>query len=580
MAKKKQEEVAVVGDNKATKIFEEKEYYKNQAQGKRSVWTQCYKHYNSFLDQVENPFLANMFIPKSHEAVELLTAFLIGANQTIQVEPEGKDDVKKAEVVKKWLDFVWRKIIRARDYIITWIKQSLIFSNGIIKVGWDAEKQYPFIQVVDLTEVYFDYYTKELQDSYSVLHRLTKTASEIKKDERYNKEVRENVVASDAANTDQTQKGYETYDDSSTILQNPNSEVEFFEHYCKEEGKITTIIPTGNGWQIAREITFEEAGLIDADGQPFYPFVKMRCKTSPLPNRAYDMGILEPTLKVQKAYNDMVNEIFDNVTLINNKMWITRIGAQINPMDLVRRPGGHIRVGNINTDIKPEEVGDIKQSAMEMLKILDNEFQQASGVIDLLKGIPGADTATEAVMGQRNATTLIDMLDDNVKDALAELGEMLVNLMIKNALGSQVIKVLDNEKEVGWLEFSPDEVQGKYDIKIIPDRGQANSQAVKQKQLIDFSNLVKSDPIVMSKYPTITEKIYKKWLEEAGYPDSDYFFDETEQTGQGMNEGMLNLNQQIPGQPANLGQTTTREGLSEMGIERGVMSPDLQQPQV
>src|SRR3990172_5909765 len=114
------------------KIIALKEYYKQSSQKVRQKWVDFWKMYISWIDETQSPYLSNLFIPKTNAAIELLVAFLAGKNQTITASPEGADDVNKALMIEKLLDFQWRKEIGGRIKISQWIKQSAIFGNGII----------------------------------------------------------------------------------------------------------------------------------------------------------------------------------------------------------------------------------------------------------------------------------------------------------------------------------------------------------------------------------------------------------------------------------------------------------------
>ena len=117
-------------------IMGARERYGKDRVNKEKEWVESFKMYMSWVDKALNPFLSNLFIPKTHEAVELLAAFLIGTNQNISATPEdGSSDTIKARVAGKWLDFLWRKVIKARLKILVWIKQGIIFGNGVMKFG-------------------------------------------------------------------------------------------------------------------------------------------------------------------------------------------------------------------------------------------------------------------------------------------------------------------------------------------------------------------------------------------------------------------------------------------------------------
>lgn len=359
-------------------MLDTKQSYATSRLAKEKEWVDSYKMYMSFIDTSRNPFLSNLFIPKTHEAVELLSAFLIGTNQSINASPENNGDSYKATVAGKWLDFLWRKVLKARLKILTWIKQAVVFGNGVVKVGWDDDENKPWLVNTAIEDVYFDYFEPELQESEWIFHEMRPFTSDLKKDEKYSatgadgKLVREDVVSGGNSPyiSDSAYK-FSSYD-KSLIGEICKNRTPILEGWCKSENKIITIAPTSIGWRVIRNSKNERYYYNDGEDKKIYfrPFSKIRFKTSPLSNRAYDTGAIFPTVKIQKAFNDLINQYFDNVVIINNAMWIKRRGARINPTELVRRPGGVVTVPDINNDLKTEVTPDIKQSIVEMLMMV------------------------------------------------------------------------------------------------------------------------------------------------------------------------------------------------------------------
>lgn len=574
--KKKGDKTAVEHDFTADESIEKTEVddillhrdqYSTQRQSKVKEWIESFKMYMSWVDTTANPFMSNLFIPKVHEAVEILSAWLIGKNQSINASPENTGDTQKAQVAEKWLDFLWRKVIKARLKILTWIKQGIIFGNGILKVGYDSEKKVPWMNTTAIEDVYFDFFMADIQDSPYIIHELRKGIDSVINNKSFNKKdsegnfIRESVVegGSDTLHENADVK-FSAYDNA-LITSESRGKVPIMEAWKLSTNEIITIAPTSLGWRILKKVPNSNKW---SDGTFFRPFIKLRFKVSPLPNRAYDTSAIFPTVKIQKAFNDLMNEYFDNVVLVNNKMWIKRRGARISPMELVRRPGGVINVGNINKDIKSEEVSDIKNSIVEMLNRLDAEFQQASMVVNLLKGVGGgADFAIEVEKGQQSFQTLLDMIDENIGEALSEAGSMILAISAKHMKEMQTVKLYENESELGLLDFKPSDISGKYDVKVTPDRSAGTSKIVRQKQLIDFLKIVGADQTTVARYPDLPKKIYEKWLEEAGFADINFFFGTPVETiqGEGGGEGSPG---RLPGVDKNLSEKKITEGATKV----------------
>lgn len=512
-------------------IIEARKRYHNDRKSQERQWTESYKMYMSWMDTTVNPFLSNLFIPKTHEAVELLSAFLIGTNQSINASPENGGDAQKALVGGKWLDFLWRKVLKARMKILIFIKQGIVFGNGIMKVGWDPVANKTWMANCAIEDVYFDYFEPEIQESEYIIHEVRRPQEDVMKDEKYDaldadgNPIRMSVITGGVMSGFDTEALFNTYD-GSMKRSDCDGKVLVMEVHCTRTNKLKTMLPTSNGWRIVRNVD-NPNHYNDKEKTPFAPFVKMRFTTSPVPNRAYDTGAVWPTIKIQKAFNDLMNEYFDNVVLVNNKMWIKRRGAKINPAEMVRRPGGVITVSNIDKDLKSEETSDVKSSIIEMLNRLDNEFQQASMIVNLIKGIGGAsDTATEATIGQQNVQTLLEMIDQNIIEALSEMGQMVLAISTQNAEGIQTLQLYETDSETGTLDFDPKNLDGMMDLKIAPDRSANQSKAVAAKQMLDFLGVIGKDANTLTKYPSLPKKIYIRWLEDQGVGDADYFFEE------------------------------------------------------
>lgn len=520
------------------KIVSARERYGKDRVGKEREWVESFKMYMSWVDKALNPFLSNLFIPKTHEAVELLSAFLIGTNQSISATPEnGSSDTMKARVAGKWLDFLWRKTLKARIKILVWIKQGILFGNGLMKVGWDSSTNKPWMSVCAIEDVYFDFFEADIQDSELIIHEIRKEKEDVVNDEKYDlldsedKLIREQVIVGGESFAQKDQTIFSTFDGSMSRSE-CKDKVLVMEVWCQSyDGKpqlLKTLLPTSLGWRVARRVDNPNRfrGKEGDDGEQFRPFVKLRFKTAALPNRAYDMGAVYPSVHIQKAFNDLFRQYFDSVQLINNPMWRKRRGARINPNELVRRPGGVISMGDITKDLAPDVVQDVKQSIIEMLNRLDKEFQEASMVVNLVKGISQSNTATGDALAQQNVQTLLDMINENIVDALSELGQMVLAISLANTEGQQSLILYENEKETATLDFDPKNIDGMHDIRIVPDRSDATTKAEQNKALIDFTKLVGGDGPTRAAYPSLMLKIYKRFLDNSGVGDPDSFFQE------------------------------------------------------
>ena len=497
-------------------ILDEFDLYEQQSFNVRSTWGDCYTAYKSVLEDRKNPYLSNLYLPKSHEAVELLTAFLIGNKHIVRAKGADKFDAPKAKPIQRLLSYQWQKVLRAYDKIETWAKQAILFGTGVMKVGWldDVDKGLddPFIESVEISRFYCDFYTKDMQDQHSVIHEIVANEDNVKNNAAYTKKkgIKNLIIAKSGANP--TDLSFDSTDSSiASYTDNVVKKVRLLERWTHK--KVITIAEVEGGWIKLRE---------DDNPYDFIPFVKLIYKTSPLSNRFYGIGSIEPTLIIQKAINSTMNQMFDNISLINQKMYLKRRGASINPQDTLARPGGIIEVTDIDKDLKGLETADIKASIQMLMQLLNQEFQEASGAINLLKGLSGAEFATEVALQQRNVSTVLDKITEHFQSALSELGQMLVQVNLENLTTNKTIKLLESDDEELWIEVSPDEIDGKFDIDIQVDRTAQTDRIIMSKQLIDFLAVASKNPEIAGQIDWMP--LLKKWLEFQGFADTEEFF--------------------------------------------------------
>jgi hypothetical protein len=483
-------------------ILEKLEHFKEQSQEIRNTWGECYDAYTATIDNDDNPYVSNLFLPKTHSGVELLTAFLAGKTQVVRAKPAGPGDAKKALPIQRLLSYQWQKVLRARDKVVTWVKQSVLFGTAFMKVGWidEKDKKYddPFIEVADVNEIYLDYFIKDIQEQECVIHEIKTTKERIKNNALY--KTSENIELLEQQVIDNP-----NFDDNSNYNEN---NVILYEYWSKD--KIYAIAQGPQGYVLLRN---------EENPYGFIPFVKLIYKTSPLNNRVYGIGAVEPSLNIQDAYNKVVNQMFDNITLVNNPMWVVRRGANVNPQDLVAKGGGMITVSDVNADVRQFPPQDIKQSIELLRNLLDNEFQQASGAINLLRSMGDSGTATEAALEQQNAMSAITIVQENIREALSELGQMLVKVNQENMTTNKTIKLMEMGDSDIWKEVTPDEIDGKFDVDIDVDTTTTANRYLMAKYLLQFLGIVSQNPEAIQKYDLI--KLYDKWMEFIGMNDVD-----------------------------------------------------------
>lgn len=116
----------------------------------------------------------------------------------------------------------------------------------------------------------------------------------------------------------------------------------------------------------------------------------------------------------QRAVNDVSNQRMDNVKLALNKRMFARRGAAIDLAALTRStPGGIVMMANPESDVIPQEVGDVTQSSYEETQRLTMEMNELQGTFSG-QAVANNREMNETVGGMKllsNAATKVNDFD-------------------------------------------------------------------------------------------------------------------------------------------------------------------------
>lgn len=164
-------------------------------------------------------------------------------------------------------------------------------------------------------------------------------------------------------------------------------------------------------WEDDRVITVANRSVVIRDEEnPFWhgskPFVAM--VTTPLPHEFYGVGIIEPIRYLQEELNTARNQRRDNISLALHRMFFASRDANIDPDDLVWRPGGVVWVDGIDDVrkmIHPVEVPDVTSSSYQEEIIMSRDMEDATGATDFARGVPTRAGTTAREVAELAAAT-------------------------------------------------------------------------------------------------------------------------------------------------------------------------------
>lgn len=201
---------------------------------------------------------------------------------------------------------------------------------------------------------------------------------------------------------------------------------------------------------------------------------------------------------LQEELNTTRNQRMDNVSMVLNRMWKVRHGADIDPAQLVSKAGNIIEVNEMN-DIEPLITPDITGSGFQEEQIIKQDIQFVSAVSEYSRGATPnrKDTATAVTTLQEASNIVFNYVTMNI--------ELTGLLPIANAIKRMNQQYMTEEKMVrlfdigqnGWnyKNVDPAEIQGDYDVVSTSPRFEAQqTKEAKRGQLLEMFNTFMANP--------------------------------------------------------------------------------------
>lgn len=530
-------------------VLKEKKYYEESTRSIRDGWDDLHDLYIGKLPPAKHKSLSRNFIPKAHQAVETLASFLAGNNPSLFVTPVGESDDDKARFMAKLLEFQWVHDLHAKPKVLTWVKSAILFGVGVMKVGWDADTDAPFIYPVNIGDFYTSPYERDLQKTHSVIERLILPIDYVEK--KYGVK---GLIPLGTSNTNLLDSTVFDVKEIDPVSRTMEQRVELLERHTLQD-IITVIVQPAKD----KDGNVSQRGMNVRKVQNkkgFIGYVSLHYKDSPLPNRFYTIGAIAPVARTQKRMNATLNQMTDNINLMMNPYAKVRRGSAIDTRELVLFPGRAVYMGDIQRDLEWGVVPDTTNTGYKLLQYLDGEFQRGTTVTDIRQGEGGSNTAAEARIQQANLNVTTSLVKENVEDAIAQLGTFLAKLNIQNINSARSIRIFDpgevfdfevltsqrppnpltpaqplpmsaleqqDIQRVGRVfRFNKGDLDGDYDIRVQADSTLMQNRDVLRKQMQDWLSFLSGLGVQIN-----TEKATKDWGSISGIADAAKYIDKT-----------------------------------------------------
>lgn len=303
------------------------------------------------------------------------------------------------------------------------------------------------------------------------------------------------------------------------------------------QGKSMGLYEVLNYWENDRHCMIINRSELIYDGpSPYWRHGKKPFVVSvfePLPNEFYGLSGVQVIEHLQHELNTIRNQRVDNSSMILNRMWKVRRGADIDESELVSRPNGIIWVDNPD-DVTELAMRDMVASGYNEESIVKMDMENALAVPSVIRGADSSrrETATEVVTKSTNAGMRFD-----VKIMLFEATgfKRMVQLMDLNNQQfvdeDRLIYLTSGDPEVAdsWREVKPWEIVGEFDYRPAgANIDPAANKEMRRQQLIQVLQIAAS-----TQSPYIKQQeLWQELLNTFDFRNSSKFFKTEEELRQ------------------------------------------------
>jgi hypothetical protein len=484
------------------------------------IWERSYNNWRGKLDSSMFPWRSKLFIPWSFTVIETIIPKVFARDPKWRAISRNPDfDIESSRVVQDLLSYQWGRMgMRLKMY--DYIKDSLMYSKGYAKVGWNfktktktmmepvvgendeitfvevrkSEVEYddPKVEIVDPMDIYVDPDATCLEDAAYIIHRKTVQLSELKDNPNY-----KNVdKIKQASYADQYMDKLTRYNDNVPQKDKHKDLVEILEYWGADD----------------RLIVVANRGIVLRDTpNPYHhkmiPFVELDDYRDP--HRYYGQSELSVIDPLQREINSIRNQRRDYDNLALNPVIMVVPGTLRNPNTSVMAPGAVWNVTDLNS-IAPFALPQLQGSATDIEQQTANDIQRTVAIdeiaIGLLPDNPQRRSATEVVTAQSMAGKRFAVKIALLEEAVKKIGKMVFALNQQFLDQERVIQVVGERGATEWVKLGPEDIRGEFFVDIetgsmLPkDEIAARQEAVQLLQYITpiISPVIQTNPAVIA----------------------------------------------------------------------------------
>ena len=271
------------------------------------------------------------------------------------------------------------------------------------------------------------------------------------------------------------------------------------------------------------------------------------------PHNFYGIGEIEPIEDLQASLNTIRNMRMDNINLIINRMFTVLRHADIDPEQLIARPGGFIDV-NDHDDLKPLELKNVTADSYREDDLIRNDMDITSGVNDYVRGTnpDRRETATTSSVLSQASNERIKLKSTIMEDmGLRRLGLWLAALNMQFVDRPYTVRLL-GDGGIDFTELTNDDINGDFDVMPLGSSvDPVVNKAARLNSLIQLYQVFKDNQFINP------VEFTKKILEAADIKDANVLMLQTDMPQQAPDipdDPQVGLNPGMTGMPDEMGR--------------------------
>src|SRR5690554_511064 len=240
-----------------------------------------------------------------------------------------------------------------------------------------------------------------------------------------------------------------------------------------------------------------------------------------LPNEFYGMSAVDIISDLQEEENAIHNQRSDNINFILNKMWKVRRGADIDPSELISRPGGIVYVNNME-DVDEFDMSDVAASSFTQHNIISSIMENTLATPPVIRGAEStkSKTATETIKQTGNAGMRFDIKIALFEDLDIKRLLYLMDMNNQQFIDSSRLVRLGVNEAMSWRTVNPGELIGEFDYR----PASANIDPAANKEIRREQLTMMMQFLMQSGFPGVDmHELMKEWLQSFDIENAEKF---------------------------------------------------------